>query len=207
MSTKKQVKQHNLALELALENFSNAMSSQQWHECETLALNETNPKIVLGMFNKAIQGKNIALCEKLLRKSPQLYKDETIMAVIVEENQLQLLDVLLQKEVSQTVLTVGLQAAFQKNNTDYAKKIIPHCSQIVLNTGFNTSIGLQKENFIKMFIPVCRYHVFLHRNKGLSQETLLQKCIEEYESQLLKDKLLQELNHIEPKVSRSKAKI
>lgn len=203
MPTQKQVKQHILAL----EKFSNAMSSQQWDECETLALNEKNAQTVFAMFNKAIQDKNTVLCENLLNKSPQLYKDETVLGMLVKENQLHLLEIFLQKEVSQSVLTVGLHTALQKNNTKYAKKIIPYCSQIVLNTGFKTSIDQQKEDFIRMFLPVCRYHVFLHRHKGLSQATLLKKCIEEYESQLLKDKLNQELNHIEPKVSRSKSKI
>lgn len=203
MPTQKQVKQHILAL----EKFSNAMSSQQWDECETLALNEKNAQTVFAMFNKAIQEKNAALCENLLKKCPLLYIDGTIIGTLVLKNQLHLLDVFLQKEVQQSVVSIGIHHAIQKNNTECVKKLIPYCSQIVLNTGFNTSIGLQKEEIIKTFIPVCRSRVFLQRNEGLSQAILLKKCIEEYESQLLKDKLTQELNHIEPKVSRSKAKI
>lgn len=203
MPTKEQIKKYKETL----AEFDNALSNQDWKKCEALVFNEKISGTIFKMFDKAIQSKNTVLCENLLNKSPQLYKDETVLGMLVKENQLHLLEFFLQKEVSQSVLTVGLHTALQKNNTKYAKKIIPYCSQIVLNTGFKTSIDQQKEDFIRMFLPVCRYHVFLHRHKGLSQATLLKKCIEEYESQLLKDKLNQELNHIEPKVSRSKSKI
>lgn len=92
----------------------------------------------------------------------------------------------------------ALRAAAHNGHKDIVELLIP-----VSNPKAKNSYALQwaaekgHKEIVELLIPVSDYHIVLQSMYNYKEDaTLLQQCIDKHESQLLKDKLYQQLDHI-----------